>query len=563
MRCGAILAGVALLTPLLSQQSAREPRIVFENALLRTGISFTMQNAASLEKHQVEIMIAGVALFDYNNDGLLDIYFVNGASLPSMEKNSPAFYNRLYRNNGDGTFTDVTEKAGLQGAGYGMGVAVGDYDNDGWDDLYLAGVDRNQLFHNNRDGTFTDVTAKARVAGIHPKLGKTWSISAGWFDYDNDGLLDLVVVNYVDWKIRNEPICQAGAVRAYCSPNSYTGQPNMLFHNNGDGTFTDVSVKSGLDRYVGKGMGVAFADYDGDGFTDMFISNDTFRNFLFHNNRDGTFSEAGVISGVAYNDNGKSIAGMGVDFRDVDNDGRPDLWIAGMVGDTFPLFRNRAHDFADITAASGVAKATARYTGWGNGIFDFDNDGWKDLFCTRASILDNSDEIDGRPAKLPNMVLRNLGAGSDGTPRFEDVSAQAGAAFQLPAAHRGVAFGDLDNDGRIDAVVVVQNAPPEVFLNRSPGANHWLTLKLDGVKSNRDGLGARVKITPESGGPQWNHCTTSTGFSSASDKRVHFGLGAASRLTKLEIWWPSGIYQVLHNVKADRILTIRETASSR
>ena len=555
---GLIPGCLALATLGFAQPPERKPTIVFDNVIARTGIRFAMRNSVSPNKHQVETMISGVALLDYNNDGLLDIYFVNGAALPSLEKETPDYYNRLYRNNGDGTFTDVTDKAGLRGAGFGMGVAVGDYDNDGWEDLYLAGVNRNQLFHNNGDGTFTDVTAKAGVAGIHPRLGKTWSISAGWFDYDNDGLLDLLVVNYVNWSIASEPPCKVGESRTYCSPNVYTGQPNILYHNNGDGTFTDVSAKSGLDRQVGKGMAVAFADYDNDGYTDIFISNDTFRNFLLHNNHDGTFSETGLASGVAYNDNGKNIAGMGVDFRDVDNDGRPDIWVAGMIGDTFPLFWNRGRDFLDVTSTSGVAKASIGYTAWGLGIFDFDNDGWKDLFCTRASILDNSEEVDHRPAKQPNLVLRNLGAAGNGPPRFEDVSTQAGPDFQTAAAHRGVAFGDLNNDGRIDAVVVVQNAAPEVFLNQSPAGTHWLTLKLAGVKSNRDGLGTRVKVTPESGSPQWNHCTTSTGLSSASDKRVHFGLGAARRVAKLEIWWPSGAYQVLQDVPADQILTVRE-----
>jgi hypothetical protein len=550
------VAGLAAVW-LLPSQSA--PKIVFENIIERSGITYEMHNSATPQRHQVETMLAGVAVFDYNNDGLLDIYFVNGAKLPEMDKSDPAYHNRLYRNNGDGTFTDVTEKAGLQGAGYGMGVAVGDYDNDGFEDLYIASVNHNQLFHNNGDGTFTDVTAKAGVAGIHPKFGKTWGISAGWFDYDNDGLLDLIVINYVNWSIETEPLCKVGEIRAYCSPNSYTGQPNILYHNNGDGTFTDVSVKSGIDRLIGKGMGVAFADYDNDGYTDLFISNDTFRNFLLHNNRDGTFSETGILNGVAYNENGKSIAGMGTDFRDVDNDGLPDIFVAAMVGDTFPLFRNRGRDFADNTSLSGVARITSGATAWGSGIFDFDNDGNKDLFATCASILDNSDEIDHLPAKQPNLVLRNLG-GTGGAVRFADVSKAAGPSFQVPAAHRGVAFGDLNNDGRIDAVVVVQNAKPEIWMNRSPGGNHWLILNLVGTKSNRDGLGARVKITPNVGGPQWNHATTATGFSTSSDKRVHFGLGAATT-AKVEVTWPSGIRQVLGNVKADQILRVQEEGS--
>jgi hypothetical protein len=538
-----------------SQASATGP-IVFENIIETSHVSFVMNNSASARKHQVETMLAGVAVFDYNNDGLMDLYFVNGAHLPDMDKSDPRYWNRLYRNNGDGTFTDVTEKAGVRGAGFGMGVAAADYDNDGWVDLYITGVNRNQLFHNNGDGTFTDVTAKAGVAGLHPKLGKTWSISAGWFDYDNDGRLDLFVTNYVNWSLENEPVCKTGDIVAYCSPNSYTGQPNMLFHNNGDGTFTDVSEKSGIGTHTGKGMGVVFADYDGDGFTDVFVSNDTFRNFLFHNNGNGTFSEVGIASGVAYNENGKSIAGMGADFRDVDNDGRPDIFVVGMIGDTFPLFRNLGKEFADVTGAWGIAGATARMTGWGSGIADFDNDGWKDLFAACASILDNSEEINHLPSKLPNQVLRNTGRN-----RFVDISASAGPGFAVPQAHRGAALGDLNNDGRMDVVVTIQNSRPEILLNRSPASNHWLLVKLIGTRSNRDGLGARLKAKPAGGLPLYNHATTSIGLSASSDPRVHFGLGAADRLQKLEIWWPSGIRQMLRDIKADQILTVREPQS--
>ena len=546
----ALLVAAACLWP----QRRPDGPIEFENVIDRTGITFMMNNSVTPEKHQVETMIAGVALFDYNNDGLLDIYFVNGARLPDMDKSDPKFFNRLYRNNGDGTFTDVTGKAGVRGEGFSMGVAAGDYDNDGYVDLYVTGVNRNQLLHNNGDGTFTDVTEKAGVAGMHPKLGKTWAISAGWFDYDNDGLLDLVVINYVNWNIATEKPCAVDRVRSYCSPDSYTGQPAILYHNNGDGTFTDVSERSGIGKHVGKGMGVAFADYDGDGYTDMFVSNDTYRNLLFHNERNGTFREVGVLDGVAYNDAGKSIAGMGVDFRDIDNDGRPDIFVSGMTGDTFPLFRNLGRYFGDVTARSGVAAATARVTGWGTGIMDFDNDGNKDLFAACASILDNSEEIDHLPAKLPNMVLRNLGNG-----RFENVSAQAGPTFQVPAAHRGAAFGDLNNDGKIDVVVMTQNAKPEIFMNRSPGRNHWLLLKLVGTRSNRDGLGARVQVIRAGSVPLYNHATTSVGYASSSDKRVHFGLGTADHAEKIIIDWPSGIRQVLTDVKADQILTVRES----
>ncbi len=527
--------------------------IVFENIIDRSGVHFVMDSGTSPRKHQIETMLSGVAIFDYNNDGLMDLYFVNGARLPDMDKSDPRYWNRLYRNNGDGTFTDVTEKAGVRGAGFGMGAAAADYDNDGWVDLYVTGVNRNQLFHNNGDGTFTDVTEKAGLAGVHPKLGKTWSISAGWFDYDNDGRLDLFVTNYVNWSLDTEPLCKTGDIVAYCSPNGYTGQPNMLFHNNGDGTFTDVSDASGIGKHVGKGMGVVFADYDGDGFTDVFVSNDTYRNFLFHNDGNGTFREVGTVSGVAYNENGKSIAGMGADFRDVDNDGRPDIFVVGMIGDTFPLFRNRGKDFTDVTGAWGIAGPTARMTAWGAGIADFDNDGWKDLFAACSSILDNSEQIDHLPSKLPNKLLRNMG----GT-HFVDVGDSAGASFALPQAHRGMAYGDLNNDGRMDVVVTIKDGRPEILLNRSAEKNHWLLVKLAGTRSNRDGLGARLKATLPGGSALYNHATTSTGLGASSDPRVHFGLGAAQRVEKLEIWWPSGTRQILENVPANQILTVHE-----
>jgi enediyne biosynthesis protein E4 len=548
---------VVLLALWLWRAAAVPPSvpIVFENIIDSSGVRFVMDSSTSARKHQIETMLSGVGIFDYNNDGLMDLYFVNGARLPDMDKSDPRYWNRLYRNNGDGTFTDVTEKAGVRGAGFGMGVAAADYDNDGWADLYVTGVNRNQLFHNNGDGTFTDVTQKAGVAGMHPKLGKTWSISAGWFDYDNDGRLDLFVTNYVNWSLATEPVCKTADIVAYCSPNSYTGQPDMLFHNNGDGTFTDVSDASGVGRHIGKGMGVVFADYDSDGFTDVFVSNDTYRNFLFRNNGDGTFREAGVVSSVAYNENGKSIAGMGADFRDVDNDGRPDVFVVGMIGDTFPLFRNRGNDFTDVTSAWGIAGPTARMTAWGAGIADFDNDGWKDLFAACSSILDNAEEIEHLPSKLPNKVLRNTG----GT-RFVDVSESAGPSFGVPQAHRGLAYGDLNNDGRVDVVVTVRDGRPEILLNRSANRNHWLLVKLVGARSNWDGLGARLKATLPGGLTLYNHATTSTGLSASSDPRVHFGLGTAQRVEKLEILWPSGVRQVLEKVPANQILAVREPA---
>src|SRR5215469_8337544 len=528
--------------------------IRFENTVQNSRIKFALHNSVSPKRYTFETMVGGVALFDYNNDGLLDIFFTNGAAIPSLEKSDSSYWNRLFRNNSDGTFTDVTEKAGLQGVGYSMGVAAGDYDNDGFVDLYVTGLNHNQLFHNNGDGTFSDVTAKAGVGGMVPKLGKAWSVAAGWFDYNNDGLLDLFVVNYLNYNISNATPCVQQGHPAYCSPVDFLGTPNILYRNNGDGTFTDVSEPSHISQYVGKGMGLAFADYDNDGFTDIFVSNDTFENYLLHNQGDGTFKNVALTAGVAYNAFGNAIAGMGADSRDIDDDGRPDIFETAMFSEGFPLYRNLGDgQFQDVTAASGLAALTSRSTAWGAGIFDFDNDGNKDLFTTNSDILDNSMELAHRPFALPDRVLRNRG-----NLTFEDVSSKAGASFQVPAAHRGAAFGDLNNDGKIDAVVTVLNGPPEVWMNRSSNQNHWIILKLVGVKSNRDGLGARVKITTSSG-TQYNAATTANSYNSSSDKRVHFGLGSAAVIDAIELTWPSGSKQALKNVKADQILTVTES----
>jgi len=464
--------------------SGAYPGIRFENTIQTSKIGFVLRNSISPKRYTFETMVGGVALFDYNNDGLLDIFFTNGAAIPSLEKKDPRYWNRLYRNNGDGTFTDVTEKAGLQGIGYSMGAAAADYDNDGFVDLYVTGLNRNQLFHNNGDGTFTDVTAKAGVGGEVPKLGKAWSVAAGWFDFNNDGLLDLFVVNYLNYSVGNATFCIQQGHPAYCSPVDFLGTPNILYRNNGDGTFTDVSEQSHISEYIGKGMGLAFADYDNDGFTDIFVSNDTFENYLFHNQGDGTFVDVALQAGVAYNAFGNAIAGMGADFTDIDNDGRPDIFESAMFGEGFPLYRNLGDGrFQDMTAPARLAASTSRLTGWGVGAFDFDNDGNKDLFAANSDILDNSMELAHRPFAIPDRVFHN-----QGDLKFEDVSRQAGPSFQIPAPHRGAAFGDLNNDGKVDVVVSVLNGPPEIWMNRSNNQNHWIILNLVGVKSNRDGL---------------------------------------------------------------------------
>jgi hypothetical protein len=384
-------------------------------------------------------MAGGVAAFDYDGDGLLDLFFTNGAAQPDLTKPDPAWWNRLYRNRGDGVFEDVTAKAGLRGEGFSMGAAAADYDNDGHPDLFVAGVKRNFLYRNRGDGTFEDVTAKA---GIH---GEPWSVGAGWFDYDGDGLLDLFVVNYVDWNPATEPVCKdpASGEVAHCHPKFYTGLTNTLYHNNGDGTFTDVSAQSGIRAHIGKGMSVAFADYDGDGRPDIFITNDTEPNFLFHNDGGGRFTEVAMRAGVALNDDGRALSSMGVDFRDVDNDGRPDLFLTALANETYPLYRNLGKGlFSDFTYRSRVGAATAGTTGWSTGIYDFNNDGRKDIFCANGDLNENAEALSGRKARQSNTVLVQQ---ADGT--FDALPAGP------PARYRGAAFGDFDNDGRIDAVV--------------------------------------------------------------------------------------------------------------
>ena len=504
-------------------------------------------------------MVAGVALLDYDADGYLDVYFVNGAAIPSLKKESPAYWNRLFHNNHDGTFTDVTERAGVAGAGYGMGVAVGDYDNDGRPDLFVANVTGNQLFRNNGDGTFTDVTAKAGLQGAMLDGKKMWSAGAGWFDYNNDGLLDLFVVNYCKWEVNKDPYCTiGGGARGYCHPKYYAATYNTLYRNNGDGTFTDVSEETGIAAHSGKGMSVSFADYDGDGFLDAFVANDTTRNFLFHNLGGKKFEEVGDLAGVAYGSNGAALSGMGSDFRDVNNDGLPDIWHTAVEFETFPLYGNHGRgDFVDWTASSGLGRLTSQMSGWGNGIFDFDNDGWKDLFVARSNVLDNiSGLVSERQYPERNSVFRNLGNG-----KFEDVSSGAGPDFAKEAPHRGVAFGDIDNDGRIDAVVTVLNGAVKLFHNVSGADNHWILLRLVGSRSNKMGIGAQIHITTEDGKSQWNEVTTAVGYASSSDSRVHFGLGLNQKIKEIEIHWPSGIKQVLHDAPADRIMSISEPPS--
>ena len=534
--------------------SSESFQIRFENRQKPSGVQFVLNNGTIPDKPIIDSTLGGVALLDYDNDGCLDIFFTNGARIPSLTKDSPVFFNRLYHNNCDGTFTDVTERAGVRGEGYSIGAAAADYDNDGRTDIYVTGVNRNILYHNNGDGTFTDVTQRAGVGGFTSDGDKLWSVSAAWVDYDNDGLLDLFVANYLDWSFENSQVCGPVGKRISCPPSLYKGEPNLLYHNNGDGTFTDVSAVTGISQHLGKGMGVAIADYDQDGWVDIFVANDNERNFLFRNIGGRRFEEVGVEAEVAYTEDGVPVSSMGADFRDWSNNGRPSLFVTALGGETFPLFYNEGNGFfSEDSYKAGVGFASYQMSGWGAGIFDFDNDGYKDLFSANSHVSENA-EIDPRQHyRQPNAVFRNQKNG-----KFQYLGDRTGSDWQVPAAHRGAAFGDLNNDGRIDVVVSVIHGPAELLFNRSTQHNHWILIRCVGVKSNRDGIGTRIKLTGESGLVQYNHVTTAGSYASSSDKRVHFGLGGDTRVREIELRWPSGKIQVVHDVKADQIMNVTE-----
>jgi enediyne biosynthesis protein E4 len=538
------VAGLGLCTPRSLRAAAVAGPIQFQNAAPANGLDFVLRNDASGRKYQVETVLGGLGVIDFDSDGWPDLYCVNGAALPSLQKTEAKFFNRLYRNNRDGTFSDVTQKAGVQGHGYDMGVAVGDYNNDGLEDLYVVGVHGNTLYRNNGDRTFTDVTQIAGVSGANAKGHKLWSVAAAWVDYDNDGHLDLVVSNYCDWSPGEDPVCGGlnDADRAYCHPDKYRAEPMLLYHNNGDGTFTEVSEKAGIASLLGKGMGIAIADYDSDGRPDIFIANDNDRNLLIHNLGGGRLKEVGMQAGIAYNGDGRQISGMGADFRDFNGDALPDILMTGLRSETFELFRNNGKGaFEDASASSGVLALSRPWSGWSCGFADFDNDGQLDIFVACGGLDMNEPQ--------PNRILQNLGG------KFMDVSSGAGPDFGVARVHRGAAFADFDNDGRIDVAVTSINGPLELWMNRSP-MQHWLQIKLKGTRSNASGLGARV-ICRGTQRTQTCFVSNSVGYGSSSDSRVHFGLGE-DRKVWLEIHWPSGTIQKMNDVMCDQRLSIEE-----
>lgn len=552
----AIGASVALAVSIgFVVQADRGAGIRFEDITARSGIDFLTDSSPTPNKNQPETMISGVGLIDYDNDGYPDIFIINGAAIPSLKKESPKYFNRLFHNNHDGTFTDVTEKAGLIGDGYDMGVAIGDFDNDGWQDIYVAGVTKNHLYRNNGDGTFTDVTDKAVVGSPMYNGRKMWSAAAGWVDYNNDGKLDLFVSNYCKWEVNKDPVCMGGGrLRSYCHPKFYEPLPSTMYRNNGDGTFTDVSDQTGISKKLGKGMGVGFNDYDGDGFIDIFVANDNMPNSLFHNLKGKAFEEVAMDAGVAYSENGKAVSGMGAEFRDLDNDGLPDIWHTATELETFPLFHNRGNGiFIDVTGRSGLARPTLEMSGWSNGVADFDNDGLKDLFVARGNVLDNVAEFTNRSYAEPNSIFRNLGK-----MKFEDVTAQTGPDMQVAEPYRGAVIGDLFNDGHMDIVVTVLNGKARILRNVTSNGNHWVTFQLAGTTSNRMGIGAQLKVTTEDGTTQYDIVSTSAGYGASRDPRAHFGLGPSKTVKQLEVRWPSGVRQVLRDLPGDQIHRIVE-----
>lgn len=504
-------------------------------------------------------MGGGVAMFDYDNDGRMDLFFTNGARLSdpmtkdSMpDKSEPQFWNRLFHQNTDGTFTDVTGRAGLKGSGYSMGVAAADYDGDGWVDLYVTGYGANTLYRNKGDGTFEDVTKRTKTGG------GGWSTSVGWFDYDRDGRLDLFVARYMDWDFEKGSIyCgdQAANLRAYCHPNNFKGAGNLLLHQTPDGTFEDVSVKAGVADPEGKGLGVAFGDFDNDGWPDVFVAHDSVRQSLYHNRGDGTFEDIALIGGAGYDENGKTFAGMGVDIGDYNNDGRPDIFITTLSNETYPLYQNNGDlSFTYATNTSAVGQITLLNSGWGCHFIDADNDGWRDLFVGQSHVLDTIEKSSSylKYQQTPLLMRNLLGK------KFVDVSASAGAPFSIPLAARGAGFGDLDNDGNIDVVINVLNSQPLILRNNGT-KNHWVKFILKSrMKSNGSALGARLSVTTSGGQTQTFEVSGGGSYLSSNDTRINVGLGEATRLEKVEVRWPRGNTEKFTVTGVDKIQTLEE-----
>jgi hypothetical protein len=548
---GALWLGAQAASPVAAPAAAVPGNFV--DVTEKAGVHFLHQAPHTSRKYLLETMGSGVALFDCDGDGKLDLFLVNGAPYPDPtpkgtipQKTGAEYWNRLYHQKRDGTFEDVTEKAGLGGVGYGMGVAAGDYDNDGHEDLFVTGYGGNHLYHNNGNCTFTDVTAAAGVAG------SGWSSSAAWVDLDGDGLLDLVVLRYVAWDW-DDKWCGPPDNRGYCHPDVFDPIPMLVYHNDGNGHFTEEAHKLGLDK-PGKALGIAIGDYDRDGRIDLFVANDSMPEFLFHQKTDGTFEEVGLEAGVAVDADGRTYAGMGVDFADYDNDGFPDLAVTALANQKYSLYHNE-HDgtFDYASYRTGFARMTLLHSGWSLFFLDYDNDGWKDLLIAQGHDLDTVEKSYPQLHYREPMMLVQNSAG-----KFTDVTSISGPGLQQPWVGRGMAMGDFDNDGRVDAVVTTNGGSVHILRNETSTSNHWLTLQLVGHKSNRDGIGAVIKVTT-SGGSQWETVSTARGYLSSSDPRAHFGLGSSTIAQTIEIRWPSGIVQKLKDVAGDQILHVEES----
>ncbi len=519
----------------------------FTDVTSQSGIRFQHEDGRSGEKYFVETLGSGAAWFDYDKDGDLDIYFVNGADLPGMRSSVPPT-NAVYRNNSDGTFTDVTSSAGIGDGGYGFSCTVGDYDNDGWEDIYVTNFGPNVLYHNNGDGSFTDMT---RIAGVGDER---WGAAAAFADYDNDGDIDLFVANYVDFKLENNPVCSRLNVRLHCSPDVFDGLPSVLYRNNGNGTFTDVIREAGMFNPNDKGMGVIWCDYDNDRDVDLFVANDRTSDRLYQNNGDGTFTDIAFLSGVALSEAGVAMSSMAPIFGDIDNDGWFDLAITNYHDEPNTIHKNDGDGFfSDITYQSGVGGQGLSYLSWGADFADLDNDGYIDLFIANGHMDENIKESrQSLSYAQPNQLFRNRG---DGT--FEDVSNQSGEGLLLKKVSRGAAFGDYDNDGDIDILVTNSRQMPDLLRNDTTNQNHWLVFETVGGKSNRDGIGTRIKVVAN-GMSQIREVKSGGSYPSHSDMRLHFGLGQAALVDRVEILWPSGLVERFEGIKTNQFLRATE-----
>jgi hypothetical protein len=536
---------VANFGSVLQQNAA----VTFSNIAVQAGINFRHENGATPQKYLPETMGAGALIFDYDSDGWPDIFLVNGGSFADA-KVSAAARHRLYRNNGNGKFTDVHATSGISVSDYAMGVCSADYDNDGRPDLYVTGVRSNKLYRNNGGGGFVDVTARSGAGGTG-----LWSSSCAFADVDNDGDVDLFVTNYVDFTPDNNKYCTAGAnIRTYCHPNVYNSLPDILYRNNGDGTFSDITKESGIYRRDGNGLGVVFGDYDNDGWTDIYVANDSVPNFLFHNKGKGIFEEVGFWAGVAVGGEGRPLAGMGTDMGDINGDGLLDMFVTNLDRETHSLYRNQGKGlFENVTFESGVGQATLPFVGFGTAFFDYDNDADLDLAIANGDIIDNVSLFrDNTSHGQRNLLLQN-----DGTGRFRDVGGTSGSGFALKKVSRTLAVGDLDNDGDLDILIGNNGQTADLLRNDGGNRNNALLIRTIGSRSNRDGIGALLKLTA-GGKVLTRHVKAGSSYQGQNDLRIHFGLSSGQQADRLEVLWPSGTVDTLEAIKANQIVTMTE-----